>query len=61
VFLPLIAGLTEHLGWRVALVFVCGLLALAAFVALSLMRDRPSDLNLPAYGETAVTPPAGRR
>ena len=21
------------------------------------MRDRPSDLNLPAYGETAVTPP----
>jgi MFS family permease len=56
-FLPLIAGLTEHLGWRTALVVVCGFLALGAFVVLLLMRDRPSDLNLPAYGETAVTPP----
>ena len=56
-FLPLIAGLTEHLGWRVALVVVCGFLALAAFVVLLLMRDRPGDLNLPAYGETAVAPP----
>ena len=56
-FLPLIAGLTEQLGWRVALVVVCGFLALAAFVVLLLMRDRPGDLNLPAYGETAVAPP----
>jgi MFS family permease len=57
VFLPLIAELTTRYGWRMALVFVCGLLALAAIVALLLMRDRPSDLNLPAYGESAVTPP----
>jgi MFS family permease len=56
-FLPLIAGLTEHLGWRVALLVVCGFLALAASVVLLLMRDRPSDLNLPAYGEVTVTPP----
>ena len=27
VFLPLIAELTERYGWRIALVFVCGLLA----------------------------------
>ena len=61
VFLPLIAELTERFGWRVALVFVCGLLVLAALLALILMRDRPSDLGLPAYGETVVTPapPAG--
>ena len=57
VFLPLIAELTERFGWRWALIFVCSLLAAAGLVALALMRDRPSDLNLPAYGETAVTPP----
>jgi MFS family permease len=57
VFLPLIAELTSRYGWRIALVFVCGMLALTAGVALLLMRDRPSDLDLPLYGETAVTPP----
>jgi MFS family permease len=57
IFLPLIAELTERFGWRWALIFVCGLLAAAGLVALALMRDRPSDLNLPAYGETSVTPP----
>jgi MFS family permease len=57
VFLPLIASLTDHFGWRLALVFVCGLLAVAALLALALMRDRPSDLNLPPYGESAVVPP----
>jgi MFS family permease len=57
VFLPLIAALTERFGWRVALIFACGLLAVAAIAALLLMRDRPSDLNLPPYGETAVIPP----
>ena len=57
VFLPLIAELTGRYGWRMALVFVCGLLAAAAVVALALMRDRPSDLDLPPYGETAVIPP----
>ncbi len=61
VFLPLIADMTERFGWRAALVLVCGLLALVALLALILMRDRPSDLGLPAYGETVVTPapPAG--
>jgi MFS family permease len=57
VFLPLIAELTSRYGWRIALVFVCGMLAFTAGVALLLMRDRPSDLDLPLYGETAVTPP----
>ncbi len=56
VFLPLIAELTTRFGWRIALVFVSGVLALTAIVALVLMRDRPSDLNLPLYGETAVSP-----
>jgi MFS family permease len=61
VFLPLIASLTDHLGWRLALVFVCGLLGLAALLAFALMRDRPGDLNLPPYGEREIVParPAG--
>jgi predicted MFS family arabinose efflux permease len=57
IFLPLIAELTTHFGWRIALVFVSGMLGLTAIVALLFMRDRPSDLNLPLYGETAVSPP----
>src|SRR5580693_661379 len=57
VFLPLIAELTTHYGWRIALVFVCGMLAMTAIFALVFLRDRPSDLGLPVYGETAVTPP----
>src|SRR5580658_3476584 len=57
VFLPLIAELTTHYGWRSALVFVSAVLGIVAIVALVLMRDRPSDLNLPLYGETVVSPP----
>jgi len=57
IFLPLIAELTTHLGWRTALIFVSGMLGLTAIVALLFMRDRPSDLNLPLYGETKITPP----
>ncbi len=57
VILPFIAELTTRFGWRTALVVVCCLLAVVAVVALTLMRDRPSDLDLPLYGETAVTPP----
>src|SRR5580698_2747600 len=56
IFLPLIAELTTRYGWRMALVFVCVILALTAIVVITLMRDRPADLNLPLYGETAVTP-----
>ncbi|MFZ3334374.1 MAG: MFS transporter [Xanthobacteraceae bacterium] len=57
IFLPLIASLTTNYGWRMSLVFVCCMLALAGVVALVFMRDRPSDVGLPLYGETAVTPP----
>jgi sugar phosphate permease len=57
VFLPLIAQWQTSYGWRVALVFVCGMLAVAGVVALVLMRDRPSDVGLPLYGERAISPP----
>ncbi|NUB16132.1 MFS transporter [Azospirillum brasilense] len=59
VFMPLLSMLTEQMGWRVALALLCGLLWVAALAVLALMRDRPSDLGLAAYGEegTATAPP----
>ncbi|MGF7160931.1 MFS family permease [Rhodoligotrophos appendicifer] len=56
VFLPLLASMTEAFGWRTSLAFVCVMLAVAALAVLLLMRDRPADLGLPAYGDTALTP-----
>ncbi|KQP83083.1 MFS transporter [Methylobacterium sp. Leaf117] len=55
VVLPLLAALTEALGWRAALLVICGLLLAAGLGVLALMRDRPEDLGLAPYGET---PPA---
>src|ERR1700723_3472903 len=57
VFLPLIARLTTDYGWRLALGFVACMLGVVAFFAALFMRDRPSDLNLPVYGESKITPP----
>lgn len=60
VFLPLLASLAVHHGWRtVAFTVAAVTLALVPLVLLFL-RDRPSDLGLPRYGETDVQPvPAG--
>lgn len=56
VFLPVIAWLTEHQGWRSASVTV-SLAALAVVpLAVVLLRDRPSDLGLLPYGATAEPP-----
>lgn len=52
-FLPVLASVTEALGWRVALALVCAALIFAAVVVLLLMRDHPADLRLPAYGDKA--------
>jgi MFS family permease len=52
VFLPLLASLTERLGWRIALGLICVMLAVATLV----MRDRPSDLGLRPYGDDGTQP-----
>src|ERR1700692_1657942 len=46
VFLPLLATITERVGWRVALGLICVMLGVAAFAVLMLMRDRPRDVGL---------------
>jgi MFS family permease len=58
-FLPLLAAMTDRLGWRAALVFVCSMLLLAALAVLALMRDRPADLGLLPYGEKGAAPAVG--
>jgi sugar phosphate permease len=56
VFLPLLAALATHVGWRAVSVAVAlAALALVLPVAL-LMRDRPSDLGLPPVGGAVVEP-----
>jgi sugar phosphate permease len=59
VFLPLLASVAAHSGWRNALLIVCVLLAAAAIVAGLFMRDRPSDLGLQPYGAPNMDAPSG--
>ncbi len=56
VFLPLLATITERMGWRIALSFVCIMLGVAAFAVLMLMRDRPSDVGLRPFGDHGTEP-----
>jgi MFS family permease len=62
VFLPLLAELTDRIGWRAALVFLIVMLVAALLLVFFLMRDHPRDLGLPAYGEiaTSIAPPRHR-
>jgi MFS family permease len=56
IFLPLIATLTAHHGWRPASVTVAvAALAVVPLVLLA-MRDHPHDLGLQAYGATGADP-----
>src|SRR6201982_505314 len=56
VFLPLLASLTERLGWRSALALICIMLGVAAFAVLLIMRDRPSDVGLRPFGDGGTEP-----
>jgi MFS family permease len=57
VFLPVLAWLTDQVGWRSAMLLVLGLIVVAALAVLALMRDRPVDVGLAPYGETKIVPP----
>src|SRR6202142_2245311 len=50
-FLPLLAAITERMGWRVALGLICVMLGVAASAVLLLMRDRPGDVGLRPFGD----------
>ncbi|MFZ3234984.1 MAG: MFS transporter [Stellaceae bacterium] len=58
VFLPILASLAVHHGWRVVSLVVAAVAAgLIPLVAL-LMRDRPGDIGLAPYGSEPGAPPA---
>ena len=58
VFLPLLATIAAHGGWRpVTLTVACAALA-ALIPVLLFMRDRPEALSLRAYGAAALDPSA---
>ena len=60
-FLPLLAHLTEHSGWRSAIRLVAGAALLLAPVALLLFRESPASVGLLPYGATAPVPPSPSR
>lgn len=53
VFLPLMARVIEHQGWRWAAVGIAALSAAMIPAVAFVMRDRPSDLGLAPYGSDA--------
>ena len=57
VFLPLLATITQHWGWRAALGFVVAMLLVALGFVFAFMRDRPADVGLPAFGERVLAKP----
>ncbi len=54
VFLPILARLIEHQGWRSASLLVAVLSAALIPVVALVMRDRPSDVGLAPYGSTEM-------
>ncbi len=58
VFLPLMASLTESIGWREALTVILAMLVVAMVAVLVFMRDYPADVGLAPYGATGGLPTA---
>jgi sugar phosphate permease len=56
VFLPLLASLTERMGWRTGLGLMCMMLGIAALIVLMVMRDRPGDVGLRPFGDRDTDP-----
>ncbi|NIH82294.1 MFS family permease [Amycolatopsis viridis] len=54
VFLPLLAALATHQGWRTASLVVAFAALAVVPITLIFLRDHPSDLGLTAYGATEV-------
>ncbi len=53
VFLPLLAWLVDHRGWRMVSIVVASAVAVAIPIVFFVVRDRPSDLGLRPYGAAA--------
>ena len=61
VFLPLLAYIVTHWGWRYAAGTAAAVaLGLVLPLALLVIRDRPYDVGLPPYGGVELEPPPAR-
>jgi predicted MFS family arabinose efflux permease len=60
-FLPVAAWLSDHMGWRMAMMPAGVACALCLVLVLLVVRDHPGELGLPAFGETAVVSPPARK
>jgi sugar phosphate permease len=56
IFQPMLANVTQSLGWRATVSLICVILAVVGVAVLLLMRDRPVDVGLPPYGEQEIKP-----
>ncbi|SOY97623.1 transporter, Major facilitator superfamily MFS_1 [Cupriavidus taiwanensis] len=56
-FLPVAAWLIERMGWRVAVLPVLAACAVLALLVFGLMRSRPADVGLAAFGEVPASTP----
>jgi len=57
VFLPLFAWLVSGPGWRTEVLFIGAVCAVLAPLAFLVLREHPSDVDLPAYGASEVVVP----
>jgi sugar phosphate permease len=57
VFLPALAAIVEHYGWRYAVLTIAGVGLLTVPLIALFMRNRPADLGLTPLGDPAGTPP----
>ncbi len=55
-FLPMMAQLTEHYGWRTAMLALCAMMGVAAAGVLLVMRDYPADVGLRPFGDDGAKP-----
>ena len=60
VFLPVVAWITTHHGWRTAALTTAAAALVVVPVVALLMRDHPADLGLTAYGATPEDPGPAR-
>jgi predicted MFS family arabinose efflux permease len=55
IFIPAMAQILVADGWRAALTLIASATAIVLVPVVLLMRDRPADVGLTAYGEDAAT------
>ncbi|HUZ64741.1 MAG TPA: MFS transporter [Acetobacteraceae bacterium] len=57
IFLPLLASIAVHFGWRAVSLTVAAVAVLLLPLVALLMRDHPAQVGATRYGEAASTPP----